>query len=349
MSQHNVLVVEPAAPMIHFGKENPMQSADQVIIYDGAEARVEVRLDRETVWLTQEQMAALFGRERSVITKHIRNVFAEGELEEKSNVQNLHIAGSDKPVRFYNLDVIISVGYRVKSQQGTRFRQWATGVLREHLTRGFSLDRQRFERNAAELEAALALVRKAAAGEALTLAQGRGLVDVIARYTQTFLWLQRYDEGLLEEPPGSPGGVLPSLEEARAAIARLKADLMARGEASDMFGRERGDAFAALLGNLEQTVFGEPAYPSIETKAAHLLYFVIKNHPFSDGNKRTGAFLFVDFLARNGRLLRGGEPVINDVGLAALALLVAESDAKNKDVMIRLIENMLALPTPAGA
>jgi prophage maintenance system killer protein len=169
-------------------------------------------------------------------------------------------------------------------------------------------------------------------------------VEVIARYTQTFLWLQRYDEGLLTTPPGSPGGVLPTPEEAQAAIARLKADLMARGEASDLFGRERGDAFAALLGNLEQTVFGEPAYPTVETKAAHLLYFVIKNHPFSDGNKRTGAFLFVDFLARNGRLLRGGEPVINDVGLAALALLVAESDAQNKDVMIRLIENMLAAP-----
>jgi prophage maintenance system killer protein len=217
-------------------------------------------------------------------------------------------------------------------------------VLREHLTQGYSLDRQRFERNAAELEAALQLVKKAAAGEALTLAQGRGLVGVIARYTQTFLWLQRYDEGLLTALPGSPGGVLSSLEESRAAIARLKADLMASGEASDLFGRARGDAFAAILGNLEQTVFGEPTYPSIETKAAHLLYFVIKKHPFADGNKRTGAFLFVDFLARNGRLLRGGEPVINDVGLAALALLVAESDAKNKDVMIRLIENMLAVP-----
>jgi prophage maintenance system killer protein len=321
-----------------------VKTDNQVVIYEGGEARVEVRLDRESVWLTQEQMSALFHRERSVITKHIRNVFAEGELDEHSNVQNLHIAGSDKPVKFYNLDVIISVGYRVKSIQGTRFRQWATRVLREHLTRGFSLDRARFERNAAELEAALQLVKKAAAGEALTLDQGRGLVDVIGRYTQTFLWLQRYDEGLLAEPQGSPGGVLPALEEARAAIARLKADLMARGEASDLFGRERGDAFAALLGNLEQTVFGESAYPTVETKAAHLLYFVIKNHPFSDGNKRTGAFLFVDFLARNGRLLRDGQPVINDVGLAALALLVAESDAKNKDVMIRLIENMLALP-----
>lgn len=321
-----------------------MKPGNQIVIYEGGDVRVEVRLDGESVWLTQEQMGQLFGRERSVITKHIRNVFADGELDEESNVQNLHIAGSDKPVKFYNLDVIISVGYRVKSHQGTRFRQWATRVLREHLTKGYSLDRQRFERNAAELEAALQLVRKAAAGEALTADQGRGLVDVIARYTQTFLWLQRYDEGLLTAPAGSPGGVLPTLDEARAAIARLKADLMARGEASELFGRERGDAFAALLGNLDQTVFGEPAYPTVETKAAHLLYFVIKNHPFADGNKRSGAFLFVDFLARNGRLLRNGEPVINDVGLAALALLVAESDAKNKDVMIRLIENMLALP-----
>ncbi|MGB9671247.1 MAG: RhuM family protein [Halothiobacillaceae bacterium] len=328
-----------------------MKPTTSIVIYETGEARVEVRLDRETVWLTQEQMSQLFGRERSVITKHIRNAFAEGELEREAVCAKFaHTAADGKTyqVEYYNLDVIISVGYRVKSLQGTRFRQWATGVLREHLTRGYSLDRQRFEKNAAELEAALQLVKKAAAGEALTADQGRGLVDVIARYTQTFLWLQRYDEGLLAAPAGSPGGVLPTLDEARAAIARLKADLVARGEASDLFGRERGEAFAAILGNLEQTVFGESAYPTIETKAAHLLYFVIKNHPFSDGNKRSGAFLFVDFLARNGRLLRGGEPVINDVGLAALALLVAESDAKNKDVMIRLIENMLAQPAHQG-
>ncbi|HXG29084.1 MAG TPA: RhuM family protein [Nevskiales bacterium] len=324
-----------------------MKPNQNIIIYDSGEARVEVRLDRETVWLTQEQMGALFGRERSVITKHIRNVFAEGELEREAVCAKFAQTAADGKtyqVEFYNLDVIISVGYRVKSVQGTRFRQWATRVLREHLTQGYSLDRQRFEQNAAELQAALQLVQKAAAGAALTAEQGRGLVDVIARYTQTFLWLQRYDEGLLTAPAGSPGGVLPTLEEARAAIARLKADLMARGEASELFGRERGDAFAAILGNLEQSVFGEPAYPTLEAKAAHLLYFVIKNHPFADGNKRSGAFLFVDFLARNGRLLRDGQPVINDVGLAALALLVAESDAKNKDVMIRLIENMLALP-----
>ncbi len=322
-----------------------MKPISEIAIYEGGEARVEVRLQQQTVWLRQEQMAELFGRDRSVIARHIGKVFAEGELDEQSNVQNLHIAGSDKPVRSYNLDVIISVGYRVKSQQGTRFRQWATRVLREHLTQGYSLNRQRFEQNAAELEAALNLVKRAAAGEALTTDQGRGLVDVIARYTQTFLWLQRYDQGLPTVPPGSPGGDLPQLDEARLGVARLKTDLMAKGEATDLFGRERGDAFAAILGNLEQTVFGEPAYPTVESKAAHLLYFVIKNHPFSDGNKRSGAFLFVDFLARNGRLLHNGQPVINDVGLAALALLVAESDPKSKDVMIRLIENMLVLPS----
>lgn len=324
-----------------------MKTASGIIIYEGAEARVEVRLERETVWLSLQQLAELFGRDKSVISRHLKNIFATGELEREAVVAKNATTASDGKtylVDYYNLDAIISVGYRVSSAKATRFRQWATTVLREHLTRGFTLNRQRFERNAAELEAALQLVRKAAAGEALTADQGRGLVDVIARYTQTFLWLQRYDEGLLTAPAGSPGGVLPTLDEARAAIARLKADLMARGEASELFGRERGDAFAALLGNLDQTVFGEPAYPTVETKAAHLLYFVIKNHPFADGNKRSGAFLFVDFLARNGRLLRNGEPVINDVGLAALALLVAESDAKNKDVMIRLIENMLALP-----
>jgi prophage maintenance system killer protein len=318
-----------------------------IVIYEGGEARVEVRVERESVWLSLQQLAELFGRDKSVISRHLKAIFASGELERDSVVaKNATTAADGKTywVDYYNLDAIISVGYRVNSSRATRFRQWATRVLREHLTQGYSLDRQRFEKNAAELEAALALVRKAAAGEALTTDQGRGLVDVIARYTQTFLLLQRYDEGLLTEPKGSPGGVLPSAREARTAIARLKTDLMARGEASDLFGREPEEGLAALLGNLDQTVLGEPAYPTVESKAAHLLYFVIKNHPFADGNKRIGSLLFVDFLNRNGRLFRGGEPVINDVGLAALALLVAESDARNKDVMIRLVMNMLAGP-----
>ncbi len=314
----------------------------EIIIYEPADGgHVTVRLEGESLWLTQEQIADLFKRERSVITKHLRNIFQDGELLEESNVQNLHIAGSDKPVKFYNLDAIISVGYRVNSKRGTQFRQWATGVLRDHLMQGWTLDRTRFEHNAAELEAALALVRKTAQSPDLIAETGRGLVEIVSRYTQTFLLLQRYDEGLLTDPNGTAGGVMASLDEVRQSIAGLKADLMSRSEASDLFGVERGDALAAILGNLDQSVFGEPAYPTIERKAAHLLYFVIKNHPLADGNKRTGAFLFVDFLNRNSALMRDGQPVINDIGLAALALLVAESAPAQKDTMIRLIENML--------
>ena len=172
--------------------------------------------------------------------------------------------------------------------------------------------------------------------------QGR-LAEIVVRYTQTFLWLQRYDEGLLTDPRGHPGGALPPLDEARAGIASLKADLVAKGQASALFGLERDDGLAALLGNLDQTAFGAPAYPTLESRAAHLLYFVVKNHPFADGNKRIGALLFAGFLHHNGRLFGAdGSPVVNDVGLAALSLLVAQSRPPEKDVLIRLIMNMLA-------
>lgn len=319
---------------------------NQIAIYQSEGGAVDVRLDGDTVWLSLQQIADLFGRDKSVVSRHLRNVFNDGELERPAVVaKNATTAADGKTyqVEYFNLDAILSVGYRVNSVQGTRFRQWATRLLREHLTRGYTLNQQRLQTNAAELEAALKLVHKAAQTAELNADTGRGLVDIITRYAHTFLWLQRYDEGLLTDPPSQPGGTLPSVDEARLALARLKADLMQRGEATDLFARERGDGLAALLGNLDQSVFGEPAYPSVEAKAAHLLYFVIKNHPFADGNKRSGAFLFVDFLHRNGRLLNvQGHPVINDTGLAALALLVAESDPAQKEVLIRLVMHMLA-------
>lgn len=194
----------------------------EIIIYDG-DARVEVHLHGETVWLTQAQMAELFAKDVRTVNEQIGNIFEEGELVQDATVRNFRIVRQEgkrqvqREIAHYNLDVIISVGYRVKSVQGTRFRQWATAVLRQHLTQGYTLNRQRFEHNAAELEAALALVKKAAAGE-ITTDQGRGLVDVIARYTQTFLWLQRYDEGLLAAPVGSSGEVLMSHEAALAGM-----------------------------------------------------------------------------------------------------------------------------------
>lgn len=320
-----------------------------IVIYETENGAVSVKLDGETVWLSLQQMTELFARDKSVISRHLHNVFREGELDRESVVaKNATTAADGKTyqVEHFNLDAILSVGYRVNSKQGTRFRQWATRLLKDHLTRGYTLNRERFEANARELEAALELVRKAARSPELVTDSGLGLVEIVSRYTHTFLWLQRYDEGLLTEPAGSPGGLLPSLEQARSALTQLKNQLLARHEATDLFARERGDSLAALLGNLDQTVFGEPAYPTIEAKAAHLLYFMVKNHPFTDGNKRSGAFLFVDFLHRNGRLLNvRGEPLINDTGLAALTLLVAESDPAQKEVLIRLIMNMLAPET----
>ncbi len=317
-----------------------------ILIYETEDQQVEVRLERETVWLNRQQMAELFGRDIKTIGKHVNNVFKEGELDKNAVVAKFATTAADGKsyqVDHYNLDVIISVGYRVKSLRGTQFRIWATQRLRDYLIKGYAINRQRLEQNARELEQALKLVRKAARSPKLDTDAGRGLVEIIGRYTQTFLWLQRYDEGLLEEPAGHRGGVLPSPEAAMADLARLKQELMARGEATDLFARPRDDGLAGIFGNLEQSVFGEPAYPTIEGKAAHLLYFVVKNHPFVDGNKRSAAFLFVDFLHRNGRLFdEEGQPTFNDAGLAALTLLVAESDPKQKEMLIRLIMNLLA-------
>jgi prophage maintenance system killer protein len=323
------------------------KNQSQIVIYQSGKNAVEVQLNSETLWLNLQQIADLFDRDKSVISRHLSKIFKEKELEQKSVIaKNATTAADGKTyqVEYFNLDAIISVGYRVNSKQGTRFRQWSNSVLRDHLTKGFTLNRQRFEKNAAELEAALELVRKASQSPELLAETGRGLIDIVTRYAQTFLILQRYDEGLLSEPRMQKGGKLPTVAAARASLARLKSELISRGEATALFAKEREDALAALLGNLDQTIFGNPAYPSIEEKAAHLLYFVIKNHPFIDGNKRSAAFLFVDFLNKNHRLLGAdGQVVINDIGLAALTLLVAESKPSNKETMIKLIVNMLAM------
>lgn len=321
----------------------------QLLIYEYAEGGISVILDGDSVWLSLSQIAELFNVQKPAISKHLKNIFNSGELERDATVSKMEMVQQEgtrqvsRLIEVFNLDAIISIGYRVNSTQATRFRQWATRLLKQHLTQGYTLNQQRLQENSHALEAALRLVKRTAESQALTLETGRGLVDIITRYTHTFLWLQRYDEGLLSEPTGTMGGQLAPLDVARHAISVLKSNLIAKDEASPLFGIERDEGLAAIWGNLEQSIFGEPAYPSIEAKAAHLLYFIIKNHPLTDGNKRTAAFLFVDFLHRNQRLFdENGSPIINDIGLAALALLVAESRPDDKDILIKLIMTMLS-------
>jgi hypothetical protein len=238
----------------------------EVLVYEDPDGRVAVRLERETVWLTQQQMAELFGRERSVITKHVRNVFAEGELVRDAVCANFaHTAADGKTyqVEHYNLDVIISVGYRVKSLQGTRFRQWATKVLRDHLLRGYTLHERRLaERGLAEAQQAIALLVRTLTSQALVTDEGRAVLDVVQRYSRSWRWLLEYDEGRLSEQPRraiAPAAAL-KLPEARAAAARLREELLARGEAGALFGQERGEALAAILAAIEQTFGGQPLY-----------------------------------------------------------------------------------------
>jgi prophage maintenance system killer protein len=292
-------------------------SAFEIAIYKAEGGTVEVRLGQESVWVTQRQMADVFETTPENVLMHLRNIFKEDELAEAATAKDFLAVRTEgkrqvqRRLKHYNLDAVISVGYRVNSKKAVAFRQWATSVLRQHLTQGYSLNRQRLEANAQELEAALMLVRKIAQNPELPQEAGRGLLDVVTRYARTFLLLQRYDEGLLTDPPQQSGGTLPTLAQARAALAQLKNDLMGRGEATDLFARERGDGLDALLGNLDQSVFGEPAYPTVEAKAAHLLYFVIKNHPVADGNKRSCALYSLIFLHRYGRLFdASGVPVI---------------------------------------
>ncbi|MDT8282802.1 MAG: virulence protein RhuM/Fic/DOC family protein [Gammaproteobacteria bacterium] len=321
----------------------------ELLIYTKNEKDVTVRLEGETVWLNQDQMASLFDRERSVITKHLRNVFKEGELEREATraffaqVQTEGDRTVTRQIEHYNLDAIISIGYRVNSKRGVQFRQWATRVLREHLTHGYTLNQARLaERGMHEAEQALNLLARTLENQSLVNDAGRDVLALITGYAKTWRLLLQYDEdGLALPDTCRPARGVLDYTRASAAISELKNTLMQRGEATDLFGRERGEAFQGILGSIEQTMFGESLYKSREEKAAHLLYFVIKDHPFSDGNKRIGSFMFLLYLQQENMAM-----TINANALTALALLVAESEPANKNLMIRLIVNLLATSEP---
>ena len=297
---------------------------------------VDVKLEQDTVWLTQKQISDLFDKERSVITKHINNIFKELELDKESNVQNLHIANSDKLVAFYNLDVIISIGYRVKSKRGVEFRKWANSVLKDYLLKGYAINQNVINTTRKEYQNLVELLSKTLTNN-LVSQQGQNIVELIHSYSTTWSTLLQYDEDRLVLPNNLNKSTVPlNYDYAISAINELKTNLININEATALFGNERNDNLQSILANLDQTMFCEELYKSVEEKAANLLYMAIKDHPFSDGNKRIGSFLFILYIKINKITVS-----IDNIGLTSLALLIAESNPQQKDLIVRLIVNLL--------
>ncbi|MCB1668616.1 MAG: virulence RhuM family protein [Pseudomonadales bacterium] len=328
-----------------------MKNTDQQIqLFTSEDGQLELKvaLDNETVWLAQDQLCELFGRERSVLTKHVNNVFKEGELKRDSVCAKFARTADDGKTyqtQHYNLDVIISVGYRVKSQRGVQFRQWATRTLKQHLVEGYTLNQRRLQERGIEFEQAITLLSRTLGNQQLVNEEGAAVLSVINDYARSWSLLQGYDEQSLSELPNKQANMQAlSLDDVLAAISQLKQTLIAKGEATELFGTVRGDGLASAIATIEQGFGDELFYPNVASRAAHLLYFVIKNHPLSDGNKRSGSFLFLWYLRVNQHLLaKPVERLINDNTLVALALLVAESLPEQKELMIRLIEHFVLL------
>ncbi|GAB4130490.1 MAG: RhuM family protein [Raineya sp.] len=318
---------------------------NQIEIYQTPEHTIEVRLIQETVWLSQKQMAELFEKDSDTIGLHLKNIFNEAELEEKSTTEYFSVVQKEgkrnvkRKIKFYNLDAILSVGYRVNSKRGTQFRQWATQRLKDYLLKGYAINQKRLD----ELGKMVQLIEQSGKTDTLQLQEAKGLLEILSHYTKSFVLLNQYDSHTLQSDKLNKNITYEiQYKEAIAAIAELKKQLIAKKEASDLFGKEKDNSFKSSLQTITQTFDGKYLYPSIEEQAAHLLYFVIKNHSFVDGNKRIGAFLFIWFLEKNKhRFKKTGEVKINDNGLTALALLVAQSNPSEKEQIINLIINLI--------
>ncbi len=318
----------------------------EIVLYqsEDGQASMDVHLKDETVWLTLNQMAELLDRDKSVISRHLGKVFQTGELAREAVVAKNATTASDGKtyqVDYYNLDAIISVGYRVNSKRGTQFRIWATSVLKDHLVRGYSLNQRRLaEKGVEEMRQVLSLLAGTLESHNLISDEGLAVLEVVNRYARTWQLLVQYDENNLPAPDTkhiAKAGL--EIDQAYQAIAVLKKELMLRKEASELFGQECGNALAGIIGAVQQTFGGNDLYPGVEEKAAHLLYFVIKDHPFTDGNKRIGSFLFLLFLKQNDLL---DQKSFSNKALVALALLTAASEPGQKELMIRLIVNLIS-------
>lgn len=306
-----------------------MNDRNELVLFETKDntIKLEVPVEGETVWLTQSQMTELFNVNRTVVTRHVNNVFKEGELDKESNVQKMHIANSDKPVQFYSLDVIISVGYRVKSKRGVEFRKWANAVLKPFILQGYAVNNNRI----------------AQLGEVIQIMQrtqndldSKQVLNVIQKYSKALELLDSYDHQNMERPKGNAATYKLTYEECMDVISHMRF-----GEESDLFGKEKDDSFRGSIGNIYQSFAGQELYPTLEEKAAHLLYFVTKNHSFLDGNKRIAATMFLYFLDKNGVLFVDDDKLIDDHTLVALTIMIAESKPEEKEMMITVIMNCL--------
>ncbi|MFA5779016.1 MAG: virulence protein RhuM/Fic/DOC family protein [Elusimicrobiota bacterium] len=321
-----------------------------IVIYKtkNKQIQLEVKLEKETVWLTQKQIAVLFGTQRPAITKHLNNVFKSKELEENSVCSILeHTAedGKTYSTQFYNLDAIISIGYRVNSQRATQFRIWATKILKDHIIGGYTVNEKRLLKQSEqlkELQGTIAFLQSKARHKLLE-SKTQEILNLLSDYAKSISILEQYDTHKLTLIKGKIPAFVLEYENCQNIIFQIKRELVDKKQASELFGQEVNKNFESIVKNLYQTFGGKELYGSIEEKAAHLLYLTIKDHPFTDGNKRIASFLFVYFLDKNNYLYKSsGEKKINDNALAVLALLIAESNPKEKEVMVKIITNLLS-------
>jgi prophage maintenance system killer protein len=327
--------------------------SNEILIYEGENKTIEVQLDsqKETLWLSQKQIAEVLDTSTDNISLHLKNIFNDKELDEGATTEDFSVVRQEgarqvkRQVKHYNLDAVISVGYRVNSTRATQFRQWATRVLKQHLVQGYSINQKRLAEHGIEFEQAITLLSKTLSNQQLVVPAGEAVLSVISNYARTWSLLQGYDEQSLANIAQPQQGMFAlDFTHALNAIAELKRELITKGEATELFGQLRGNGLESAIATIEQGFGDELFYPNVASRSAHLLYFVIKNHPLADGNKRTGSFLFLWYLQINQHLL--AKPVnqlINDNTLVALALLVAESMPDQKELMIRLVEHFILL------
>jgi len=326
---------------------------NDIVIYKSKDKEIElrVRLKRETIWLSLNQIAALFNTDKSGVSRHIKNIHKDKELNIESTVAIFATVQKEggreikRNIEFYNLDVVISVGYRVNSKKATQFRIWATRILKQHILQGYTINQKRlFETHTKfkELQNTISFLNKKSHKKLLE-GQEREILDLLGEYAKTLSILGLYDRGRIKRARGKKAKFVLSYDDCKNIIIKIRESLMVKKEASNFFGNEVEKKFESIVENLRQTFAGKELYRTIEEKAAHLLYFTIKDHPFVDGNKRIASFLFVYFLDRSDYLYRkSGEKKINDNALVALALLTAASNPREKDVLVKIITNLIS-------